>query len=392
MTTAPRLSQEARAAFFHATVFVTGGVVVAYFPIWMSNLGLTGPQIGVVNALPLFLVLVSSLFVGRLADRASDWRVVIVALAVTAALASFGFAFVSGFWGVLLVFALCYTPADALVPVLDAATLRMTQRRKTNFGAIRAWGTVGFIVSAALGGVLIGWLGGEAFVPMFIAAAVLRGVLALQLPNFRAPGHAEVLATPSTGGMRALMRPWFILPCVAFALINATHFFLGFMGGLVWRMDGIPEAWFGPLAAYAAVGEAAAMFLWGRMGLKISARNLLIIAALVDAVRYVAMALHPSLPVLFALQTLHAVAFPFAYFGLLHFVADWAPEENAAEAQGFASMLTQGFAIVTFLTFGSLVGAMGGQVFFVASGMCAAAAAAVLWSKRLMPRHKRAAV
>ena len=52
-----------------------------------------------------------------------------------------GLWFVSGFWGILLVWTLAMVPASALVPVVDAATLRMTQRRGTNFGAVRAWVT-----------------------------------------------------------------------------------------------------------------------------------------------------------------------------------------------------------------------------------------------------------
>lgn len=383
------LSPERRASIFHTTSFLTGGVAVAYLPVWMEELGLSSPQIGLVNAMPFLLLLVLSVWIGRLADRASDWRVVIIGLSVLSGLAALGMGLVTEFWGVLMVFALTYTPASAIVSVLDAATLRMTQRRGSNFGAIRAWGTVGFVASAAVAGLAIGHWGGAAFVPMFIGAALLRAAFSLQLPRFRAPGHHEALTAGGTGALRGLLRPWFILPCIAFAMINAAHFFLGFMGGLVWKLDGIGAEWFGPLAAYAAVGEAAVMFLWGRMGLKVSARSLLIIAGVVGAARFAAMALHPGLPMLFALQTLHAITLPFSYFGLVQFVADWAPEENAAEAQGFAAMLTQGFAVVTFGTFGGLVGLFGTGVFFVAAGMCLLAAGAALVSLRLMPRHRR---
>ena len=61
-----------------------------------------------------------------------------------AGLAPIGYFFVNDFWGLLLIFTLCAVPSGALVPVIDAATLRMTQRRGTDFGFIRAWGTVGY--------------------------------------------------------------------------------------------------------------------------------------------------------------------------------------------------------------------------------------------------------
>ena len=183
------------------------------------------------------------------------------------------------------------------------------------------------------------------------------------------------------------MKPWFLLPCIAFALIQSTHFFLGAMGALVWRIDGIEEGWIGPLIAVGAAGEAMTMFFWRRVGATMSARTMLIIAGLVGTLRWFAMALNPPLALIFGLQVLHAITLPFSYFGMMHFIANWAPEEIAAEAQGFSSALTQGFAVVTLLVFGWLVGFMGGQAYFVAAGMALLGAAAAWWSMALRPAH-----
>jgi len=388
----PNLSPEFRASLFHSTVFLSNGVLAAYFPIWMSDKGLSAEQIGIVNAAPILILLLASMFIGRIADRASDWRVAIIALAVTAGVASLGFLGANGFWAVLVFFTLCAVPVTALVPILDAATMRMTARRGTHFSAIRVWGTVGYILAAVAAGLAIGLFGAAAFVPIFIACCVVRAIVAFVLPRFRAPEPLDTTLTPPhASGLRDLLQPWFLLPCIAFALISATLYFLGFMGGLIWRADGIPEAYFGPLVAASAVGEAVLMFLWPRLNLRISARMMLIIAGAVAIVRFVGMALVPSLPVLFALQLLHAIMYPFAYFGLMHFVATWTREEHAAEAQSFASMLTQGFTVATFLTFGPLVAAIGGNTFFVAAGMCALACILTAVSIRLMPSHNKPA-
>jgi PPP family 3-phenylpropionic acid transporter len=271
--------------------------------------------------------------------------------------------------------------------VIDAATLRMTQRRGTDFGFVRAWGTVGYTVTAALTGVIVGWLGATAFVPTFLALALLRAALALPLPQFRAP--AVIDAPVRKGGIRlsSLMQVWFLLPCVAFALIQSTHFFLGAMGALVWKIDGVGEGWIGPLIAVSAAGEAVTMFLWRRIGPHMSARTMLIIAGVVATGRWIAMAFNPPLWLLFGLQALHAITLPFSYFGIMHFIANWAPEEIAAEAQGFSSAMTQGFSVVTLLAFGWLVGVIGGGAYFVAGGMAAVAALAAWWSMLLRPAH-----
>ncbi len=387
---AEAFSPELRASIFHFTVFGPTGVVSAYFAIWLSGKGITPDQIGIINALPVLVLMLASMLIGRLADKASDWRVMIIWLALIAGAGSLGFLYVSEFWGALLVFTLCYTPAGAMVPVLDAATLRMTQRRGSDFGFVRAWGTVGYTLAAALTGALIGWLGAIVFVPLFIALSLLRSGLAFQLPRFRAPAHVAAPVRVATGvRLTSLLRPWFILPCIAYALIQSTHLFLGSMGALVWKIDGIAEGWVGPLIAVSAAGEAAMMFFWRRVGTRMTARTMIIIAALLAAGRWFAMALNPSLPVLFVLQALHAVTYPFSYFGIMHFIANWAPEEIAAEAQSFSSMLTQGLAVVTLVVFGWLVGLVGGGAYFAAAAMTLVAALLTWWSLALRPAHTR---
>lgn len=116
---------------------------------------------------------------------------------------------------------------------------------------------------------------------------------------------------------------------------------------------------------------------------------MLIIAGVTGLVRYAIMALNPPLWIMFAMQALHAITLPFSYFGIMHFIANWAPEEIAAEAQGFSSAMTQGFSVVTLLMFGWLVGVIGGQAYFVAAGMALLGAGAAWWSLQLRPAHSR---
>lgn len=386
---AGRFSPELRASLYQFTVFAATGAGSAYYAIWMSGKGLSSAEIGIVNAVPVLIMLAVNIIIGRLADKASDWKVTVVILSLIAGVVPIGYFFVNDFWTLLLVFTACSVPSGALVPVIDAATLRMTQRRGTDFGFVRAWATVGYTVTAALTGALVGWFGPSAFVPAFVAFSLVRAVLAFPLPAFRAPPAVDVPVRKGGVKLSSLMQPWFLLPCVAFALIQSTHFFLGAMGALVWKIDGVGEGWIGPLIAISAAGEAVTMFFWRRIGPHMSARTMLIIAGVVATGRWIAMALSPPLWLLFGLQALHAITLPFSYFGIMHFIANWAPEEIAAEAQGFSSAMTQGFSVVTLLVFGWLVGFLGGGAYFVAGGMAAVAALAAWWSILLRPVHSR---
>lgn len=379
------ISPELRAGIFHFTVFGSTGVASVYFGIWLSNRGISPEEIGIINAVPVVVLLCINLLVGRLADKASDWRQVIIILALIAGAVPVGLFLVSGFWGIMLLWTLCVVPSYSLVPVVDAATLRMTQRRGSDFGLVRAWGTVGYMISTALAGPVIVVFGEAAFVPLFVVWSLLRALLALQLPLFRAPPHEATVVTtaPRARRFREILTPWFVLPLVGLGMHYSVHGVLSAFAALIWREQGISEGLIGPLIAVAAAAEALIMFVWTKLDLKVSARHLIIFAALVATLRWGVMAFNPPVILLFFLQMLHAITFAVGYFGGIYFIANWTSEDIAAEAQGFSYILQQGMGIIALIGFGWCVALFGEKAWLAASAFAFAGAVLVLISLRL---------
>lgn len=385
---APGLSPEVRAGIFHFTVFGSVGVASAYFGIWLTNQGITPDEVGLINAAPVLVMLAINILVGRLADKAQDWRQMIIILSLLAGAVPIGLWFVNGFWGILMLWTLAMVPATALVPVVDAATLRMTQRRGTDFGAVRAWGTIGYTLTTASAGPIIAIFGEPAFLPLFLAWSMFRGLASLQLPRFRAaPGETSLPTVEGvrTRHLREVLRPWFILPLIGLAMHYGNHVVLHSFGALLWNEQGISEALIGPLIAAMAAAEATMMFLWRRLNRRISARHLIIIAAVVGAARWGVMSLEPPVWLLFGLQLLHAVTFALAYLGGIYFIANWTSEDIAAEAQSFSVMLQQGFIVLTLIAFGWLAARFGAQAWLLPAALSATGALLVWISLRMQP-------
>ena len=116
---------------------------VAYvgLALWLADHGIGPERIGLINALPLIVVVLLSVSVGRLADRASDWRGAIVACSAVAAAASAALFFVHSFWAIAIVWTLTTAPLLLMIPVVDAATVRTAARIVVAYGAIRVWGS-----------------------------------------------------------------------------------------------------------------------------------------------------------------------------------------------------------------------------------------------------------
>jgi PPP family 3-phenylpropionic acid transporter len=384
-------SPELRASIYQFTVYLPGGVASVFLGIWLSEHGIPADQIGIINALPTLLLLLLNMIVGRVADKADDWRTALIGISIVSALTALPMYFVSEFWGILLIWGLCASSNGLVAPVIDAATVRMTRRNGTDFGVIRAWATVGYVVGAGGLGLFLNVLGSGAFVTLYVVMVVARAGLAFLLPRFRAPAPQatladaapEAVAQPSR--LKDALQPWFILPLLAFALVNSSNAVIGGFGALLWHENGIPSYFLGPLLGFAAVGEAVLMFVWRRFGGRVTARNMILVGAVAGLIRFTIMAFNPPVEVLFLTQSLHAFSFGMGYFGVVHFIANWTNEANAAEAQGFANMLNMAMAMAALTVFGVLVEFFGAYAFFYSSVTSLLAIGCVLWSLKMRP-------
>ncbi len=381
---------EARASLYQFTVYLPGAVASVYLGIWLSQHGIPADQIGIINALPMLGLLLLNMIIGRIADRADDWRTAIIVISLLSALAPIGLYFTSEFWGILLIWALTGMSNGLVAPIIDAATVRMTRRNGTDFGAVRAWATIGYIVGAAGIGALLTVVGSGAFISLYLGMTVLRAVIGFLLPRFRAPAQEATLAdVPQAPTERPKLRDslklWFVLPLLAFALVNSNNAVIGSFGALLWHQQGVSDHLLGPLLGIAATGEAALMFAWRRFGGRVTARNMILAAAAAGLLRFTILAFAPPVEVIFVVQLLHAFSFGMGYFGVVHFIANWTHETNAAEAQGFANMLNQGAAMVTLILFGWLIEWFGAGAFFWSTVTCSVAIVCVLVSLRLKP-------
>ncbi len=378
------LSPERRTILFYLVLFMTAGAANAYGGIWFEARGLSASQISVINALPVFIMLTVNLVVGRMSDRASDWRQAIVIGALGAGLFPLGLFLGQGFWITLTFWTLAAVCHMAIIPVLDAAAMRMTARRGTDFGSMRAWGTIGYLLIIVGTGYLVSWLGPGAFLPFFVVLALLRAGMSLQLPRFRAaPGEAAPMMGART--MRQVMKPWFLLPLFGFAMIFGSHLILNAFQGLLWERQGIPLPTIGLLIALGGVSETLMFFGFRRLDGRWPARTMVLFSAIVTVLRWIVMAFAPGVPVLIALQSLHGITYGLGFMACINFIKNHTAEDIAAEAQSFFVVLQQGMAVVALLGFGQLVDLLGPRA-YLASAVFAAAGAVCIWaSLRLKP-------
>ena len=178
-----RLSIRVRlAAMMLLQYFVWGAWYVTVGTWLVATLHFSGERAGLITGTTALGAIVAPLFVGLIADRAFATQNVLGALHLVGAVI-LAFSSTQTRFEALYICVLCYSllfmPTLALT---NALAFRQMRDPDTQFGPIRVFGTLGWIVA----GLLIGALGIEATaIPLRIAAAasLFHGLYCFTLPN-----------------------------------------------------------------------------------------------------------------------------------------------------------------------------------------------------------------
>lgn len=370
---------------YYLLTFLPAAVTVTYLPIWLNEQGVTDAQIGLINTVPMAGILLFSVFVGRLADRAADWKQAIMIGTGLAAACSLLLGLAEGFWMILLLWTMTNLPAGLVGPVADASTMRLSLRLGFSFGVTRAWGTVGFLSMCFATGYLILWFGAASFVWLFAATCLARFLAAVALPRLRDVDQprSRPEGTFLSREVIAAFQPWVLLPVIAGAVLFANHMVMNAFSSLVWKQQGLSESTIGILIALGAAAEAATMFAWKRINIRFPARVLILIAGAVSVLRWIGMTLSPPLWVIVLMQLGQAVTFTFSYLGCLYFIAKRTSEDISAEAQSLFGVMMQGLSILVVSSFGIAFGVIGVNAFWICVALSALAMAMVQMSLRM---------
>jgi PPP family 3-phenylpropionic acid transporter len=262
-----------------------------------------------------------------------------------------------------------------MIPVVDAATVRMAARIGVSYGAIRVWGTIGYIVVAILTGWLMQAYGDGLFVGLLAAASALRLGIALLLPQLRAPEKpvaSKAIAPPNrseAAELKDLLRPWFLASVLAGSLLSGSHSVLNGFSPLLWKREGVSEGLIGIYLAVGPIAEIVAMLMAGRLLARFEPRRVMIACCLIGIVRWCGL-VAPAWPALVALlQTLHLVTFGLGYVCFVVFVDQSSHLAIAAQAQSFAATVRNIVSILAFAAFGRLIDQLGAYAYFGAAAM-----------------------
>ncbi len=382
-----------RLAILYGAIFLIVGTYTPYFPVWLHWRGFGADEIALVLAAPQIIRLAITPAISFVTDRFANHRQMLILLAWGTAACMVALHWATSFAMVFLVASLMAVFWTTVMPLTETVAMTGVRRAGLDYGRMRLWGSLTFIVASFGGGFIIEAYGSGAALWLLIAAAVALIGAAHVLPR---PAHRKQPVAHSIPPIRfkhalaLATTPAFLLFLIAASSIQAGHAVYYIFGTLHWQSLGISTGAIGFLWAIGVLAEVALFAVSGAAVMRFGPVGLILMGAAAAILRWTVTAIDPSFALLVAMQLLHGATFGATHLGAIHFIAKAVPEALAGTAQGLYATVSGGVAMgLAMVAAGPLYATLAGKAYLAMSalglvGLLAGLALALVWQKTLL--------
>jgi PPP family 3-phenylpropionic acid transporter len=295
-----------RLAGFYFVYFLMLGGFAPYFSLYLRKLGFSAVQIGILLALmPLARVFAPTAW-AWVADHQGSRRPLVRMTTATAAVACAGLLVAKSFGGLFAVLLMLNVFWCAALPLVEATTMGHLKGRLGDYGRIRVWGSIGFVISVVVLGQILD-LTGVAWLPaMLVVLFSLCALAAWTLPVDQAPPHHEEHAPVR----EVLRRPEVVALFTACFVMALAHGPYNTFYSIHLVENGYSKAWIGWLWALSIVAEVFVFLLMPRLMRRFAIPSIITFSLGCAVVRFLIIGWVPQSIVLMALaQLMHAATF-----------------------------------------------------------------------------------
>lgn len=368
-----------RFSFYYAAIFLAVGIHLPFWPAWLKFRGLDAAEISLILSVGVWIRAFANPFIAHFADRSGANKKIIMIAAGGGVVTYALFGIADGFWMLFVVNVAASAMFMALIPLGENLASRASVEHGFDYGRVRLWGSITFILAAYAGGWVVEETGDAAILWMIVAAMIAAFIAGFGLPErpTRDPATVPDVRFPAFALLR---QKRFLVFIAAVSLLQSSHAVLYVFGTIHWRDAGIADDVIGALWAEGVIAEIILFAFSGAVVARVSPIRLMWIAAAAGVVRWAILANTTDLTTLFATQWLHGLTFGAAHLAAMHHMLRTVPERMSASAQGLYSGFAIGLVMgLMMLVTGWLYAGYGGEAFYAMTLLSAAGGAVALW-------------
>lgn len=377
----------ARIALVFCAPMMVNGIALPFFPVWLETLSMSDFQIGIVLAVPLFVRVFTAPIAGMVADRIGERSIVLLWSALLSLLTAVALFATGSFWPVLLLYTLQGAVYSPYVPITEAIMLSGVRRWNFDYGKMRLWGSLAFIVATMIGGWLAGLYGGAMVLPAMAAAFVLTVLGAVIAPRIGKPRRPSPIAAMATMPAKSTLRQRDVqLMLIGVSLVNSSHAMLFAFSAIYWQKMGFSGVDVGILWSAGVLAEVGFFLFSVELRRRFNLWSMMIVGSAVAVLRWILFPMEMSFAGYFALQCLHAFTYAIIHMSAQSRLVERVAEEQEASAQGLYFFYTGIFTALATFASGYAFSWYGVQGFYLMSLVAAAGLGCVVAGRFVAPR------
>ena len=357
--TSSRVAVAIRLSLFYAAFFAALGVAVPFWPLWLKAHGLGPTEIGTVMAISAAVRMFSSPVIANLADKRGESRRPIILLSALGLGAFALFGVIDSFWAILAVTATFFLVWAPVMPMGESLVMHTAETRKLQYGRLRLWGSLTFILASFWVGWLLTDWSEDIIYWTTLGFVGLTFVVCLFLPD--AP--PTPIDLPRASLRRLLTDKAFLTFMFGGGLIQASHAVYYAFGSLHWRAVGHAEDVIGALWGEGVVVEVLLFALGAAVTRRVSPPMLFALGGAAAVLRWTVTGLTDALPLLVLVQALHAITFGAVHLGSIQYVLRAVPKNLSATAMSLYQGAIVGFTGITMLLAGPIYARFAGGAY-----------------------------
>ncbi len=338
-------SAELRLSGYYTAFFAVYGIAIPLWPRWLEG-QVSLEYVGLILGMSYWLKLIVVPATSWLADVTGDRRRVMIALACIVLAGIALLPWLNSWIFYMMIWGIAGAALSTGIPLSDGLTMRLVQLLGIEFGAVRRWGSVSFMVVSLGVGALADQFGLDAIYASIVAASILLLIAAWFCPKVYTEPEPN-----SAPFFKPLRLPNFPLFLVTVSLLLATHAALYGFSAIYWKSLGYSNTVITILWVMGVIAEIIMFSLSGRLIDRFGAMPMIIVAGCGGILRWTLLAYGESLPVIGFAQILHALTFALLYMSLISYMTKRVPPSISASAQGLYDSLSMGvfFGLLTMM-------------------------------------------
>jgi PPP family 3-phenylpropionic acid transporter len=308
-----------------------GGFIFPFISLFYKQQGLTGTEMGWLGTIGSLVSLVSAPLIGRIGDNVSNPRRVLqVCLFGSGVLIALLSQQTSFLWMAAIVGVEAFI-GGPIYPLSDAQALTITSE-KHGYGSIRLWGSLGWAMTAMLGGWMVERAG---LVTVFIGYAALYGLCMLILQWIVTPPSLSQKSEEPRPALKTVIGSLFRDRALIGLALALSIYWLTSNGRMrfetIYMKElGASDQLIGWAYTYPALMELPLMLWADRLIRKFGSGGLLALAILLEALALLVVVLFPSIESILFMRAASGLYYSFYAIASVAYAVERAPAAQAA--------------------------------------------------------------